>query len=59
MTWDVVTTDHLNSELLIALRQERLAAVRVPGFCDPDARRRIADLLAQHPDRTNYSVRWS
>lgn len=59
MTWDVVTTDHLDKDHLVALREERLAAVRVAGFCDPEARKRIADLLVEHPERTNYRVRWA
>lgn len=59
MTWDVVTTDHLDKDLLVDLRKERLAAVRVPGFCDPEARRRIVGHLIRHPDRTNYRVRWA
>lgn len=59
MTWDVVTTDHLDKDLLIALRKERIAAVRIADFCDPEARKRIADMLVRHPERTNYRVRWA
>lgn len=59
MTWDVITVDHLDRDLLIALREEQVAAVRVANFCDEDARRGIADTLIQHPERTNYRVRWA
>jgi hypothetical protein len=59
MTWNVLTVDQLDAESLVALREERLAAVRVAGFCGQEARERIAGLLARHPERTNYRVRWA
>jgi len=59
MTWDVLTVDRLDADALVALREERVAAVRVAGFCDREARERLTSLLARHPERTNYRVRWA
>ncbi|MGA2830269.1 MAG: 2OG-Fe(II) oxygenase [Streptosporangiaceae bacterium] len=59
MTWDVLTVDQLDADSLVALREERLAAVRVAGFCDHEARERLTGLLARHSERTNYRVRWA
>jgi hypothetical protein len=59
MTWDVLTVDRLDVDSLVALRDERVAAVRVAGFCTRDTSDRLAALLARHPERTNYRVRWA
>jgi hypothetical protein len=59
MTWDLLTVDQLDVDSLVALREERVAAVRVAGFCDREARERLTGLLARHAERTNYRVRWA
>lgn len=59
MTWEVLTVDRLDVESLVALREERVAAIRIAGYCSPEAGQRIAQLLVDHPGRTSYLARWA
>jgi hypothetical protein len=59
MSWEAQTIDNLSHEALVSLLEERVAAIRVPRFCTPDAAARIARFLVEHPDRANYRARWN
>lgn len=56
--WQLESTHDLTNESLLALFEERIAALKVSRYCSVAAAERLAEALLADPSRRNHEARW-